>query len=66
VTGAFLYNRASFDSVGNNVISPFSAPTDSCTFTTTATPNQSTIFVVREAADDVSAPVVVHRVIPKP
>ncbi|HYQ02147.1 MAG TPA: hypothetical protein VER96_25910 [Polyangiaceae bacterium] len=66
VTGAFLYNRASFDSVGNNVISPFSAPTDSCTLTTTTMPSQKTIFVVREAADDVSAPVVVHRVIPKP
>ncbi|HYQ43664.1 MAG TPA: hypothetical protein VER11_16905 [Polyangiaceae bacterium] len=66
VTGSFLYNRASFDSVGNNVISPFSAPTDSCTFTTTAMPGQSTVFVVRAAADDVSAPVVVHRAIPKP
>jgi hypothetical protein len=66
VTGAFLYNRASFDSVGNNVISPFSAPAKSCTFTTTAMPGLSTVFVVRSAADDLSPPVVVHRVIAKP
>jgi hypothetical protein len=66
VTGSFLYNRASSDSVGNNVISPFSAPAESCTFTTTATTGPSTVFVVRSAADDIAPPVVVHRAIPKP
>jgi hypothetical protein len=66
VTGAFLYNRASGDSVGNNVISPFSAPSDSCTFTTSATPGPRTVFVVSDSPTDPSAPVVVHRNIPKP
>ncbi|MEI9951573.1 MAG: hypothetical protein WDO74_21990 [Pseudomonadota bacterium] len=66
VTGSFLYNRASLDSVGNNVISPFSAPTESCTFTTSATPGPSTVFVVRNAANDSAPPVVVHRAIPTP
>ena len=66
VTGSFLYNRASLDSVGNNVISPFFAPPDSCTFTTSATPDQSTVFVVRAAPNDTAPPVVVHRAIAKP
>lgn len=66
VTGSFLYNRATLDSVGNNVLSPFSAPTDSCTFTTSAVPGPTTVFVVRAAEDDVSPPVVVHRAIAKP
>jgi len=66
VTSSFLYNRASGDSVGNNVISPFSAPADSCTFTTSATPGPRTVFVVTDALTDPSAPVVVHRNIPKP
>ena len=66
VTGSFLYNRASFDSIGNNVISPFSAPAESCTFTTSTTPGQTTVFVVRDAPDDVAPPVVVHRAVPKP
>jgi len=66
VTGSVLYNRASLDSVGNNVISPFSAPIDSCTFATTATPDASTVFVVRNAANNTADPVVVHRAVPKP
>ena len=66
VTGSFLYNRASLDSVGNNVISPFSAPAESCTFTTSATPGTSTVFVIRDAANDIASPVVVHRAIAKP
>ncbi|HET7539305.1 MAG TPA: hypothetical protein VFK05_05515 [Polyangiaceae bacterium] len=66
VTGSFLYNRASLDSVGNNVISPFSALPDSCTFTTTTVPDQTTVFVVRDAANDMASPVVVHRAITKP
>jgi len=66
VTGSFLFNRASLDSVGNNVISPFSAPTNSCTFTTSETPGPSTVFVIRDAANDTAAPVVVHRAIAKP
>jgi len=66
VTGSFLYNRASLDSVGNNVISPFSALPDSCTFTTSTAPDQTTVFVVRDAPNDTAPPVVVHRAITKP
>ena len=65
-SGSFLYNRLPLDSVGKNVISPFSAPTDSCTFTTNAVPGPQTAFVVRDTNDDTGAPVVVHRSIPKP
>ena len=64
VTGSFLYNRAAGDSVGNNVISPFSAPTDSCKFTTNTLPGPRTVFVITDA--DPAQPVVVHRSIPKP
>jgi hypothetical protein len=66
VTGSFLYNRASLDSVGNNVISPFSALPASCTFTTSTVPDQTTVFVVRDAPNDTAPPVVVHRAITKP
>jgi stigma-specific protein Stig1 len=66
VTGSFLYNRASGDSVGNNVISPFSAPSDSCTFTTSATPGPRTVFVITDSMSDPALPVVVHRNVPKP
>jgi len=66
VTGSILYNRTPLDSVGRNVISPFSAPIDSCTFTTSAVPDQNTAFVVRDTDDDTGPPVVVHRSIPKP
>ena len=66
VTGSFLYNRLPLDSVGKNVISPVSAPSDSCSFTTSAVPGTRTAFVVRDADDDTGSPVVVHRSIPKP
>ncbi len=64
VSTGFLYNRAPADALGANVISPFSAPMNSCTFTTSLTPDSDNIFVVTDAATPlVGAPVVVHRVI---
>ncbi|MEO7036618.1 MAG: hypothetical protein ABI548_21905 [Polyangiaceae bacterium] len=64
VSAAFLYNRAPADALGVNVISPFLAPMNSCTFTTSLTPDPDNIFVVSDAASPmVGSPVVVHRVI---
>ncbi|MEP7050003.1 MAG: hypothetical protein ABJB12_06605 [Pseudomonadota bacterium] len=64
VNNAFLYNRAPADALGINVISPFLAPMNSCTFTTSLTPDSDDIFVISDAAaPSASSPVVVHRVI---
>jgi hypothetical protein len=63
VNGGTLYNRAPGDAIGINVISPFFAPAASCTFTTSATPDSNTIFVVSDAQSGAGSPVVVHRVI---
>ena len=59
-----LYNRAPADALGVNVISPFLSPQSSCTLTTAVTPDDDTIFVIRDAAAPAAgSPVVVHRVI---
>ena len=58
-----LYNRASGDAMGVNVISPFLAPLDTCTFTTQLVPDADNIFVIRDTKTGPGAPVVVHRVI---
>ncbi|HEX3774360.1 MAG TPA: hypothetical protein VHV51_07845, partial [Polyangiaceae bacterium] len=64
VSGQTLYNRAPADVIGANVISPFLAPTNSCTFTTSVTQDSDDVFVIRDAASPAAgAPVVVHRVI---
>ena len=64
VSNAYLYNRAPADALGINVISPFLAPMNSCTFTTPLTPDADDIFVVSDtAAPGAGSPVVVHRVI---
>ena len=63
VSGSTLYNRAPGDAIGVNVISPFLAPRDSCTFATSLTPDMNNIFVVSNARMGLGAPVVVHRVI---
>lgn len=65
-TGSTLYKSVLGGALGANLISPFAAPADSCTFTTTATPNASTAFVVRDAPLGGGKPVVVHRVIAAP
>ena len=66
VSNATLYNRAPADALGINVISPFNAPLDSCTFTTNVTADADNIFVVSDAKSGPGAPVVVHRVIEPP
>ena len=64
VSNAYLYNRAPADALGINVISPFLAPMNSCTFTTSLTPDADDIFVISDTASPaVGSPVVVHRVI---
>jgi hypothetical protein len=66
VSSAMLYNRAPADAMGINVISPFNAPLDSCTFTTSVAPDADNIFVVSDVKSGLGAPVVVHRVIEPP
>jgi Stigma-specific protein, Stig1 len=64
VSASTLYNRAPADAMGINVISPFFAPMNSCTFTTSVVQDADNIFVVRDAASPAAgSPVVVHRVI---
>ncbi|HEY1534851.1 MAG TPA: hypothetical protein VGF76_12560 [Polyangiaceae bacterium] len=64
VSAGTLYNRAPADAMGINVISPFLAPMNSCTFTTSLAPDSDDIFVVEDTKSPaVGSPVVVHRVI---
>jgi hypothetical protein len=65
-TGSTLYKSALGDALGANLISPFAAPADSCSFTTNVMTDASTTFVVRNAPMGGGEPVVVHRVIPAP
>ena len=64
VTGAKLYNRQPGNVVGHNVLSPFLAPSSSCTFT--ANLPADAVVVVSDAQTGPSAPTVVHRVIVQP
>lgn len=59
------YTRAPADIVGANVVTPFVALYQSCTMTTSATPDAETVFVVTDTApgDGTGNPVVVHRII---
>ena len=66
VTGSTLYKSSLGDALGANLISPFAAPGDSCTFTTNVMQDSSTSFVVRDQPSGGGDPVVVHRVIPAP
>jgi hypothetical protein len=64
VSAGTLYNRAPADAMGINVISPFFAPMNSCTFTTSLIQDADDIFVVEDAKSPAAgSPVVVHRVI---
>lgn len=66
VTGNIIYNRAPADAVGVNVLTQFRSRRETCTFTTTAAPDASTIFVVTDSpstSGTLGAPVVVHRVV---
>lgn len=64
VSNTTLYNRAPADALGINVISPFLAPVDSCTFSTSQVADALDVFVVTDAAAPATgSPVVIHRVI---
>jgi hypothetical protein len=63
VTLQTVHNSAPADAIGVNVISPFLAQPDTCTFTTSATPGPKTTFVITDSdVFGAGAPVVVHRV----
>jgi hypothetical protein len=65
VTNAQIYNRAPGDAIGLNVLTPFRAVRETCTFATGA-PDAFTSFVVTDSpgpAGPLGAPVVVHRVV---
>lgn len=63
VTYNQLYNRAPTDAIGVNVLTPFVATRNSCTFTTSVTPDATTTFVITDQGPNgpVGDPVVVHR-----
>jgi hypothetical protein len=65
VTGTQVYNRAAGDAIGLNVLTPYRATRETCTFKTSA-PDATTSFVVTDSlasAGTLGAPVVVHRVL---
>ena len=65
VTGALVYDRGLADAIGINVLTPFRASRETCTFATPP-PDSSTVFVVTDApssAGRIGAAVVVHRVV---
>jgi hypothetical protein len=63
-TGATLYNHAPADAIGVNVLSPFLAVRDTCTFSMSTPPDSQTVFVIGNApfGEASARPVVVHRV----
>jgi len=62
ITGDQVWNQAPFDVLGANVLSPFLGTSHTCTFDTTATSDNETIFVLTD--DEAGgAPIAVHRVI---
>ena len=64
LSGTVLYNNAPFDAVGLNVLSPYLALKQSCTWDTSVTPGPQLVFVVGSASPDAGSgnPVVVHRI----
>jgi hypothetical protein len=65
-TGSTLYKSTLGSVLGANIISPFAAPANSCTFTTNAVTDSRLAFVVKDAPAGGGKPVVVHRVIAAP
>lgn len=66
VTGDQVYNRAPADAVGLNVLTPFLATAETCTFTTPPPPDSTTVFVITDTASStgsLGSPIVVHRVL---
>jgi hypothetical protein len=59
-----LYVRAPSDGVGVNALSPFQPVGETCTYTTSQSPDPSTVYVItdRPAGGELGGPVVIHRV----
>jgi hypothetical protein len=63
VTGSQAVNRAPGDVIGTNVLSPFVTQRETCSFTTSVTPDSETVFVVSVSTDaGPAAPIIVHRI----
>lgn len=63
-TGGQLFNQAPADAVGINVLSPFLALTNSCTFDTTTPQSGTNVHVITDDATvGAGAPAVIHRVV---
>jgi hypothetical protein len=63
-SSASLYVRAPSDGVGVNALSPFQPLGETCTYSTSQSPDASTAYVVTDAppGTELGAPVVIHRV----
>ena len=62
ITGEQLWNQAPFDVLGANLLSPFLGTSHTCTFDTSVTGDNETIFVLTD--DEAGgAPIAIHRVI---
>jgi hypothetical protein len=66
VTFTEIHNRAPFDVVGVNVLTPFLALEETCTWQTGETPGATSVFVITDqpsSAGTLGNPVVVHKVV---
>jgi hypothetical protein len=63
-SNALLYVRAPSDGVGVNALSPFQPLGETCTYSTSQSPDSSTVYVVTDAPPgaELGGPVVIHRV----
>jgi hypothetical protein len=64
--GTQLLVAASGDAVGNSVLSPYAAQTDTVFFVTTEVNGGSTTFVVDDLSGGFLVPVVVHKTVSPP
>ena len=60
-SGTQLFVVASGDAVGNFVVSPYAAQTDTVSFVTSETNGGNVTFVVESGADASAVPVVIHK-----
>jgi hypothetical protein len=63
-SGASLYVRAPSDGVGVNALSPFQSVGETCAYSTSQSPDPSTVYVVTDTPPgaELGGPVVIHRV----
>jgi hypothetical protein len=61
-SGTQLFVVASGDAVGNFVVSPYAAQTDTVSFVTSATNGGNITYVVDDGSDAAAVPVVIHRI----